>query len=372
MKAECEIRIFASDGTFLGIVDNAESVQLTRRHRGPGHFSLKIQADKGGAASFCGTDHRLVIGGSPEKTVLVRDWEYERTEEGRTLVVRGVTPSGLAARRIVVPPTEAEKPGSMGWERASGTGETLLRFFAAWHMAAPRDAKRTFPHFQLEPARGLDGESFHWQSRFEPLDRVLEQIAERADLGWRVDYDMVMKEFTFCVVPGETRTLGSEGPVLFGMELDNVGRTLFRECHIGGYSTAYAGGEGQDEGRLIQVVDAQAEGFAREERFLDVGGAATVEELLLAARKQMAGRSESRTILCEKLREHPFRFEKEYFLGDKITFSLPEIPVLADVRLTEVTEVWEGTGKRVDMVFGPPEPNLLTALRGREERSPVR
>jgi len=160
----------------------------------------------------------------------------------------------------------------------------------------------------------------------------------------------------------------------------------FFDSDIGYANVAYVAGQGEGEERRIVVV-GDAGGLDRFELFVDARdiaeedeeGNPRPEEEIIADLEQR-GR--------EKLAEHarelsfeaqimtpvsgignqerqvgPFVYEQDWFLGDIVTVQNKDWGVTMNVRITEVREIYEPTGFKLEAVFGNSVPTFIEILK---------
>lgn len=370
---ECIIKIFDLAGTFLGVIDDAESVVLDRNHRGVGSFQVDVSAGKQGASTLAVRDRVIVINDNGRKSGIVRDIQLSENSDGAKLTIWGDTLGGLAKQRITVPPTEAEKPGSYGWDRTSGNGEDVIHYYARRHMISPTNSSRRIANLTAAASQHA-GASTPWQTRYEPLSKVLEDVAEYCDLGWGIYLDFATRGLIFEVVPGRNLTVGSGGgsPVIFCTAFDNLTDVTYKES-VGNFAnTGYAGGQGEDENRLIQTLYPANAGIARWETFLDCGSSENISELLYYGYTQLDSFKLAKTIEGAVAPDTTFTFEKDYFLGDKVTIRFERAGLYADARITGASERWDSGGYGLELRFGEKTYSTLTMIKNATYKNPVK
>lgn len=370
MKNECDIRIYDERFCWVGGALLAESVQITRDLHGPGHFEIHIHPDKMGALELARRNNVIVVNRDGRKSGIVRDF-YVTAERGKTeFVVHGDTGAGLTKQRVTVPPTQAQDPNALGWDSVRGPAETVIKHYAARNLTAPFDPARRMPNLHMAPdlKRGME---VPWRSRYAKLDEALRGICAFADIGYEIVADTAGRRWVFDVVPGTDRSKSQSAvsPVVFNLEYQNVEGYRYAEDYQNYKNTGYAGGQGEDENRLVMAIGAENAGLGRHEVFLDCGNAEHVDELLHYGRQKLSEYAEAKTVEASAL-PRVFTFEKDYFLGDKVTVQIARLGLSLNVRVTSVKEVWErGTGHRAELRFGGKLPNIFTILgNGREVR----
>ena len=363
----CEIRIFDKDFNWLAVCKLAESVQFERDLYGAGRFEIHIHPDQKGAAELARRGNIIVINGDPHKSGIIRDFYIEGNRQAEKFVIYGETGNGLLGQRIVVPPTTAQVPGSLGWDRVSGDAETVLKHYVGRNLSAPFDVKRRINN--LVVAANLNrGVSFPWQARYTPLIDELQSIGLYAEMGFEIYADFANRRWMFDVIHGADRTRAQDilSPVSFNMEYQNVDSYKYTESYANFRNTGYAGGGGTDESRLIYILGAGSEDVDRWETFLDCGNAANITELMYYGNQRLAAYTEAKTVDVNTL-PRVFTFGKDYFLGDLVTVYINRIGLSLDTRITGAREIWERqSGYKTEIRFGEKVPNLFTILKKRE------
>ena len=388
----CTIRIYDRELNWIYESKSCDSVQLTRELYGPGTFEIHIHPDKlgfspsgdwgfseslggagGGLAAYSGhlpanrhpfqKNNIITFNLDGHRSGLIREFHLEERSGRREYVVYGETGASLTGQRIVVPPTRWENPNALGWERIRGPAETVIKHFAAMNMTSPGDSARRFSDLILaaDLRRGID---FPWQARFGPLDEVLRDICSFADMGYEIYADIENRRWIFDVIPGTDRTKNQTAlsPVSFNMEFQNIESYRYLEEYRNFRNTGYAGGEGEDENRLIYILGGENTGHDRFETFLDCGMARNINELIHYGTQRL---SEFREIKSLELSALPkvFRFEKDYFLGDKVSVYISRLGLSIDARITTVREIWERQGGyRAQIRFGAGLPSIHDVL----------
>lgn len=352
------LRIMTPDFEALGELARFSSLQITRRHYGTGEFELHL-SDRAPHLQHLAIDRLLVQDDAPHKTMVIESLAYEMGK--RQITVRGCTLDGLTKRRLVVPPAEAD--GSFGWDRITADAETALRHFVANNLAMPPDGKRALPGLVLAENQHR-GMVVPWQGRFEQLDALLRDLAEYADLGWTITPDMDSKQLLFAVVPGRDLQAGNGGEahVIISLAMGNASEIKQTLDAASLKNTAYVGGQGEDELRLILAVGTGNTGLARRECWVDGGSLDMPDELERAGQRKLTQTETKNTLQATVMDRGVFRYERDWDLGDRVT--LEGAPGRADARVIEVRETYEtGKARQISATFGDAPVTLIGALR---------
>lgn len=275
-----------------------------------------------------------------------------------TLVVRGPTLGGVLDRRVTV---------TDNYDRIRGPAETVLKHYIDNHLvngtyATGIYAARQIPFFALAPDQQR-GKETPWQSRFDPLGQVIQEIAEWCDIGWLVRLDFVARKWVFDVMEGRNLTTGQRElpPVIFSHEYDNIQSQQYVDSHLQYKNVGYAGGKGEDEERLIQMV-GNTSGLDRREVFMDCSSAEDAVELTDMGERKLAEYKRIQTYNGMILNTGSFVYEKDWDLGDTVTLQNRKWGLTLNSRITEVKEIYEPASK-IEIALGNEIPTITKYVK---------
>ncbi|GAB6931572.1 hypothetical protein JCM10914A_55690 [Paenibacillus sp. JCM 10914] len=347
------VRILDTDFNLLGEIDNYESLQLTRRFYRPGEFEMHIQIGKRHTDQLL-HDRVIYINNQPHKSGIIRHREITQDDNGiETLIVRGPTLGGVLDQRITV---------TNNYDRIRGPAETVMKHYVTNHLISSIYPDRNVPVFSVAPNQ-LRGKETPWQTRFEPLDQVMQEIAEWCDIGWFVRLDFQIKKWVFDVLPGRDLTAGQSilPRVIFSHDFDNIQSQQYVDSKLQYKNVGYAGGKGEDEERLIQIVGGGS-GFNRRETFLDISSAENAAELIEMGQQKLGELSPIVTYNGMVLSTNSFKYERDWDLGDQVTLQNKTWNLTMDSRITEVKEIYEPSSK-VEIVLGNEIPTIMNYVK---------
>lgn len=272
----------------------------------------------------------------------------ERTytaEEGDMLTVLGRFTTAYLARRII-------------WGQAlyTNTREYVMKALVAAHDRG----------LGITPAalQGFPG-MIDYQRSYGNILEEESEIAEDAKLGFYLSHP----DLTFYVYAGLDRTAGQtiNPQAVFDDGVDSVISSVYYLDTLEYSNVALVGGQGEGADRLFVTV-GNAAGRARRELFVDardIGpGTAenpvTTEQQLAAlatrgaAKLSEAARSESLTHVINPY--EPLVYRQDYNLGDVVTLISRRWGLTVDMRITEVNEIYEESGFRIEPTFGYERP----------------
>ncbi|MGM1048407.1 MAG: siphovirus ReqiPepy6 Gp37-like family protein [Bacillota bacterium] len=343
------VRILDPAFNLLGEIDNYESLQMVRRYYRPGEFEMHIQLGKRHTEQL---QHNRVIcvNNQPHKSGIIRHREIAQDDSGiETLIIKGPTLGGVLDQRITV---------TDNYDRIRGPAETVMKHYITNHIISSIYPERNIPFFSIAPNL-LRGRETPRQTRFEPLDKVMQEISEWCDIGWFVKLDFQNKKWVFDVLPGRDLTAGQRDrpPVIFSHEFDNIQSQQFVDSKLQYKNVGYAGGKGEHEDRLIQMVGGGT-GLERREIFLDCSSAENAAELIEMGQQKLSKSKAIVTYNGRILNTNSFKYEQDWDLGDIVTLqNRNNWGLTMDSRITEVKEIYEPDSK-IDIVLGNEIPDI--------------
>ena len=329
------------------------SLQLTRSYYGLGSFTLQVAQQARGADQLA-IGRVIFLSNALHKAMLI---EKVVTKDGK-ITASGKPLKGMAARRLCVPPTIDD--GYFGWDRYIGSAEAAYHHYAAANLYNPEDEKRKVPRLVGGPNQDR-GVSLPWQSRFGNLDALFADIGAVTGIGWDIVPDFGGRAYIFQAVEGRDLSTGPQKVVLSEGNR-NANKVALTVDTTAQRTTAYVGGSGEDENRLILSEGNALEGLERREVWVDAGSIFATEMLALAGQKRLETAGEKRTLNAEILDSGLCRYERDYDVGDIVNLS--GAGGHAATRLLEMRETYEAGGRKLDAIFGDEPITITSALRG--------
>jgi len=292
-----------------------------------------------------------------QRAGIVRHVETTR-DNADDVTVKGYTLDGLTKLRVTVPQVDGEGH-YLEFDRIQGNAETVIKHYLENNITAPLDPERKLQGVFLMPDLHR-GKYMPWQTRFEELDAVLENICVYADVGYFATIDFDNGRIIFDILEGTDRSENQDvrSPVVFSAKRSNITKITYTESYLSAKSAAYLGGAGEHEEQLILSV-GDASGFDRAEMWA-TNSTDDPDELLEFGNAQLAERLPSIALKGETLNKNAV-YGKDWFLGDIITVTDGRHTL--DSRVTEVTETYEPDHYSITPVFGKDLPTLKQILR---------
>lgn len=347
------VRILDTSFNLLGEIDDYESLQFTRRFYRAGEFELHIALGKQNVEQLL-KDRVIMIANQPHKTGLIMHREITTDDDGiERLMIKGPTLGGVLDRRIIV---------TSGYDRVSGPAETVLKHYVDSHIVGGVYPERQIPFFVCAPDLGR-GVATPWQARFDPLHEVVEAIARWCDIGWLVRLNVAAGKWEFDVLIGRDLTVDQSElpPVIFSHDFDNIQSQQYTDSELQYKNVGYAGGPGEDEDRLIQVVGSGT-GLGRREVFLDCSSAEDAGELVSLGEQALVEHGNIQTYNGKILDTHSFQYEVDWDLGDRVTVQNRRWGLTMNSRIVEVKEIYEPASK-IEVTFGSEIPTITKFMK---------
>ena len=356
------IRVMDTAFNMLAEIDDYESLVWTRRWHKPGEFELHINVHKQATETL--RKGRLVLTGSKVGIILHRELVQGAGGKGEEQVaIKGAALVSVVGRRITIP------PAGYAYDRVNAHAETIMKGYVMRNCIAPADGKRVVLNLAVATDQQR-GARLIYQTRYKQLDEELEKLSLVSGLGWDVVLDWRNKKWVFEVLEGRNLTAGQtvNPPVIFSADFDAVQAQTFIESDIGHKNTAYVGGQGEGvEREIVEVGDAPV-GLDRLETFVDARDIEDTADLPERGAQKLAEVPQVLTFDTNILTHGPYRYGEDWDLGDIVTVQNRKWGVTLDSRVTEVTEIYEPGGFKLQATFGSSIPTLPEKIKQELDR----
>lgn len=379
------IRILSPMLDLQGEIDNYLSLSFCRSYHFPGEFQL-VTNRKVQNANQLEINNLIMLGADPCKTGIIRHKEIKSNDKGEEmLTIKGYALGTILRQRITIPPV------GQAYDIQEANAETVMKHYVRRNCLQISEMEFPFLVIGDDQQRG---ENVKWQTRYKNLADELEQISILTSLGWHIYPDFNSRKWVFDTYNGRNFTAGQQinPPVIFSPEFDNIKGQEFIDS-LTSYGT-YAIVAGQDEGadREVVMLGSDATGLDRHVIFVDARDVQDVDDLPGRGEAKLAEHqrvisfqaeiinpvqinldvytttyflSESMTQEEHKeiLIKGPFEYQQDWDVGDVVTVQNKDWGVTMDSRITEITEIYEGSGFRLDAVFGNSVPTLVDVAK---------
>lgn len=137
----------------------------------------------------------------------------------------------------------------------------------------------------------------------------------------------------------------------------------FTDSLIGYGNYAIVAGQGEGAEREIVMLGSDATGLDKHVIFVDARDVDEAADLPGRGEAKLAEHQRVISLQSEVLPKGPFAYQKDWDLGDVVTVQNKDWNLTMDTRITEVTEVYEPGGFRLQVTFGNSLPTLAQKLK---------
>ncbi|AEE92507.1 Phage related protein [Tepidanaerobacter acetatoxydans Re1] len=350
------IRILSPALDLQGEVDNYLSLTFCRSYHLPGKFQLvtncKVQnTDKLNINSL------IMLGADKYKTAIIRHKEIKSNERGEEiLTVKGPALGVITQQRITIPPT------GQAYDIQEDDAETVMKHYVQRNCKDIPEMK--FPMLAIAENKNR-GPVVKWQSRYKNLGEELEQISKLTGLGWRIYPDFEQKRWIFDICSGRDFSVNqnTNPPVIFSPEFENISSQEFTDSLIGFANYAVVAGQGEGVDREIVLAGSDATGLDKHVVFVDARDIKNSADLSERGKVKLAEHKRIISLQSEILTKGPFEYEKDWDVGDIVTVQNKDWNLTLDSRITEVEEIYEAGGFKLNVTFGSSLPTLARKLK---------
>lgn len=345
------IRFFDRNINFLGEVDNFTSLFYISKWETFGEFEFHI---KNFDMELIKKGNIIMLGKDGYRSGVIEHIEINEENE-EDITVKGFTLGYWFTNRITVPPV------GYAYHSFNTNVEEIMIELVKANAVDPLDVNRKIPNLILEASlnRGI---KLEFQTRYKNLAYELTKLSKASGLGWTIILDYKSKKFVFKVLEG--KDLSTEQninpPQIFSVDYDNIRKQNYLESSIGYKNCGYVAGQGEGENREIQVLNNTLAGFDRRETFIDARDIEQGGNLADRGKIKLAETPEISNFECEV---DSYGYKMTWNLGDIVTTLNKKMKLIMHNRVTEIREVWEQSGYKVEPTFGTSIPTIGEKIR---------
>ena len=341
------INIIDREFNFLGQIDEYESFIANKKWHSIGSFELHLNINNTHAEYL---QKENIIFTDEKKAYVVLYREIDSTTN--KLVVKGLELKSYLARWLVFPPT------GYSYYRINSNVETIIKEYVTATLNRKGITNIVVAENQN---RGI---TTVYQSRYKNLAEELEKLSLASNLSWDITLDVENKQFIFDVIKGDNRTVNQDllPPAIFAIEYDNIGEQTLVDSKLDYRNTAIVAGQGEGVDRAITVV-GDSQGYDSFETFVDARDVENDNDLSSRGEQKLSETQEILTFDSRVLTDKNLVYEEDFKLGDIATIQNNQWNITTDRRITEVTEIYESTGFRLDVAFGESLPTIIDLVK---------
>lgn len=359
-----EIYVFDKNINLIGVIDSYSSYRQVFKYGAIGDFEIHLALEEN-TLDLIKKDNIIYVPGDLEGSIIDTVF-IEKDDEGKSLVVgEGRTTTSILDRRI-------------NWGRVNYNGltEDLMRALVIDNFINPQNPDRKIKNIILGKKINSN-KKIVYQNSFGNIAEELEKLSNTEGLGHRLILDIVNKQFVFDIYEATDRSLNnsSVAPVIFSDKLENILASEYSTSNRDYKNTCLIAGQGEGEERKLESIE-EGQGMDRYELYVDARDLDDkkddeTEIPLTEYNKMLLQRGDSKLKECSKIESFKStidslgnnEFNKDFFLGDKVTFIVDEWSLALDTQVVEVERVYEEEGEELNITFGEALPTLAEKIK---------
>lgn len=346
----------------VGVVEKITSLQWQRRHVECGEFELHAPLTIA-HLELLKIDHYIVLRYDEEVGVIMYRQLYQDDSGQENIVIRGRLSKCLLQRRII-----------WGTEYLNTYAGTAISKIITNHCINPANVKRKIPYLTCDAFE--KGKSIKIQTSYSNVMDECEKICILGDIGYRLI--LSDNHFTVITCTGKDRSINQSvnDHVVFSDEYENVKNQNYVYSVMDHANVVLSAGVGEGKDRRVVSV-GDASGLSRYEIFDDQRGMSMMKE----DGESEYTDSEYLELLKDSgaslLKEHPiieqftfknaeksnFVYQRDYDLGDTVTCINRKWGFTINTQIMGVNEIYEQSGKKIDLIFGNELPTLMKKIK---------
>lgn len=359
--------VFDKDMNIVGIMPNIISLVYKEKHQGIGDFEMQVALTKE-TVKMSQTENIIVFDYDKGIAGVIGKIEEQINSEGNRLNISGNLCEEYLSRRIC-------------WGLYSKTGlpSQIISDMVNVNIISPTDDNRKIDNFE-DITGTIEGEkSISFQSTGGILSENIVSICEANDLGFRLKVDLINKKLKYETYKGIDRTINQNKvpQCVFSLEFENITSALYSKNVKDSKNVFLVAGEGEGKDRkTVTVGDTNLKGKERIEYFVDARDLQSVDDegatipeneyLQMLTQRGEESKSEYKVVENFECEINPFGnlvYDKDFFLGDKVTAIIDLFNLKIDVIITEASHTITYEGESVSFTFGYSALTLTNKLR---------
>lgn len=344
-----EIRVYDSDLELLGIIENHTSLLWNRKYNQPGSFELHIPATPYNI-QLAQRGNLVTYRGAVEAGI-IQDRKIHQSKGSYEIVLKGNFLEAYMGFRLI----------KSTYTIRNGYVETAMREILS--QAEP------IPLVELGEVQGFE-DKITFQATYKNLLDYEERLSKYGNIGFRFKPDFTLKKIVFDLYRGIDRSLSQSdrGRVIFSDSYNNLQNAEYSDNDQLLKTVCYVGGQGEGSERVyVTVGDDTTTGLERREIFLsasDIMPDEMTEEEYLAALEQRGQDKLNESVISETFEcvtesYGNFEYKRDYDLGDIITVKKDDWGIVKDLRITEITEIYEHEKMMIEPTLGETLPSSI-------------
>lgn len=375
------LKIFDTSFNLIGVVDAFNSLRWTRKFYSGGEWEIEVPLNAENIKLF---KRENIIYKGDDDAGYIETVEIFLDQNGLELInAKGKFITNYTQRRI-----------TWGYDSLDGTVEDCMRSLVNSNcISCPTERKINY----LELGTKANITTTCKKSiSFENLFESLEYLSKSYDVGFKIKYDPRNKKLVFISYQGKNRTVNQSilAPVIFSRDFENILEQNYFDSLNNYKNVCLVAGTGEGSARKRTTVGF-ATGLNRYELYAD---AKDISDKKTVSEPTDKVDDEGNTIYkdtevamtdieyipllkqrgTEKLSEcieintfdstinalsNSMKYKVDFDLGDKVTVIDRSWGITVDTLITEIEEVYEQSGLKVNVIFGNNIPTIIDKIK---------
>jgi hypothetical protein len=327
------MRIFDLDGNIIGIVEQYDKCSVTHDFYAQSMITLDVNKNAPYVELLAYPNIIEYDNYGKKSYFILEDTKYSQRANIENLTLFGRT-YGLFDQRLI-----------LGLDEKEDNAETVMKYYVGL-LTSPRD----IPNLIIQEDSKL-GSILKYPGNNQYVSQMLEAVCWQSSLGW--DVVLENRQYVFKVSQGVDRT------VKFKKEFGNIQDVDWELMLSKSKTVAYVGDENSGSARDFTIVGT-ASGINRREIFVngrntDGDGRESSGDKILEQYKA------ERSITCQYNYIEPFLYNRDFFLGDRVTFVGDDFSLNAQI--IQVNELVHKSGTTVQLVLNKQTATLVDLIK---------
>lgn len=343
------IKIFDSALNYLGVIDNITSFTYVSKYNDIGTFKIKGLLTEQSKQLLKIGNYIFYEG----RAGYIHSIEIDIDGNQQQIIVNGYSLLAILQRRII-------------WDTINFNGKLQEFIYSIVNdNCITTDEARVIPYLAIVENQEIE-QKLEKQVSYQNLLSTILEVVQLNDLGVKIDLDIDNKAFNLSVYNGEDRSLGTENPLVFNREFENIVSETYVNSKKQIANTALIGGQDEAQNRTLITIGNENQGLNRYEVFVDARDLSKGE--LTDAEYQAQLKQRGNEYLAQYAQIESFegvantKSISDFKLGDRVSIVDNELGILLNARITEIEEIYESKGTTINITFGNSVPILLNRM----------
>ena len=351
-----DLFVFDEDYAPLGILSSPVSFSYIERVRSQGEFSLYLPLNSKNVELI--KEDRIILFDKENGIagIIGKMRKNTDSDDSPLLQVFGGLCDEYMYRRIC-----------WGMYSKNGKPSVIIEDMINTQITNPTKTERAIPDFVVDPSEFADESDITYQSTGGNVGDNVDAICSTNKMFRRVKYDPIAKKMFFKLFKGIDRTVSQKDvpPCVFSQIFENILQSEYEKDLTDSKNVGLVGGEEQENKQRVFVEVGDKTGKQRREMFIDArsvrskqSDGTTLDDgqykalLIQKADEKMAKVKEVESFDCVVNIMGNVQYNKDYFLGDFVTFKDALLGIEVNAEITEIEIVWDSNGKTIYITFG--------------------